>query len=411
MHRPLFVTVRQVASQGLAVIYGAGVMFFLMAFLARALGPSSWAIFLYVQAIASIFAILQDGGFQTLIFREKVFATDEEGLCANTLVSGYFSYVARVSLLGAVVVLLSGTAFKMTFLLAFVYFALRCFTNIISSLLKGQGAFTREAVWRLQVNTFIAVPVVLLILWGSPSPDKIFLGFIIGQMLLLATKKGRDFFSRPKAAVSFRRIWKTCFPFIVINGATIVYFKSDIVLLKHFQADLNIVGYYGAAFQFLEVVILAATPIVHLVFRQMRLSWLDREAFSRRLTISVTAALLIAFAGAGAGALFAPKIIVLIFGKAYHPAAGLLPLLLVTLIFLLPNFILTQGILALNGERYYALAASLCAVFNVGLNFFLIPLYSAKGAAVSTVATEVLLTLLAGGWLIRSRRNMVLRRT
>ena len=65
-----FALVRIVASQWLAVIYATGVMFFLMAFLARKLGPASLAIFLYVQAIASLFAIFQDGGFQTLVFRE-----------------------------------------------------------------------------------------------------------------------------------------------------------------------------------------------------------------------------------------------------------------------------------------------------------------------------------------------------
>lgn len=412
MHRSLLVFIRLIASQWLAVIYGAGVMFFLLAFLARRLGPSSLAIFLYVQAIASIFAIFQDGGFQTLIFREKVARSDNPELSVYALVSGYFSYVALVTLAGSAAVLVSGTAYKSAFLLAFVYLALRCFTNMVSSLLKGRGSFTREAVWRIQVSTFIAVPVVLLIILTPPSPEKVFLGFIIGQLLLMVTKIGREFLFRPKRTFPSWRIWKTCFPFIVINGATMIYFKSDMILLKHLQPDLNVVGYYGAAFQFVEGVILLSTPIVHMLFRQMRLNWLDPEAFFRRLATSLTAAVLIALVCVFAGELFAPELIVMIFGETYRPAAALLPLLMMALIFLLPNFILTQGIIALNQERYYAFAASLCAAFNVGLNLFLIPLYSATGAAVSTVATEALLTLLAGGWLIRCRRrSMCGRRT
>lgn len=400
-----FALVRIVASQWLAVIYATGVMFFLMAFLARKLGPASLAIFLYVQAIASLFAIFQDGGFQTLVFREKVAQSGNPELSVHTLVSGYFSYVMLVTLAGSAVVLLSGTAFKAAFLLAFVYLALRCFTNIISALLKGRGSFTREALWRIQVSTFLAVPVVLLIVWTPPSPEKVFLGFMIGQLLLMFTKIGRDFLSRPKWTFPSWPVWKTCLPFLLINGATMVYFKSDMILLKHLQPDLNVVGYYGAAFQFLEGVILLATPVVHLLFRQMRLGWLDRDAFYRRLEAGLLLASAVALLLVAAGVIFASRIIVLVFGEAFSPASELLALLLVSLIFLLPNFILTQGIIAQNGEKYYAVAAVGCALFNVGLNLLLIPAYAAKGAALATVATEALLTLLAGIWLVRRRRS------
>ena len=145
------------------------------------------------------------------------------------------------------------------------------------------------------------------------------------------------------------------------------------ILLKHLQPDLNIVGYYGAAFQFLEGVILLATPIVHLLFRQMRLDWQDRDTFFRRLSASLSIAVSVALLIVVVGVLFASQIIVLVFGEAFSPASNLLSLLLVALIFLLPNFILTQGIIAQNGEKYYAFAALLCAVFNVGLNSLLIP--------------------------------------
>jgi O-antigen/teichoic acid export membrane protein len=210
--------IRSVGSQWVAVIYGAAVMFFLLVFLARKLGPSSLAVFLYIQAIASLFAILQDGGFQALLFREKVAPSEKIGLNANTLVSGYLSYVTLITLLGVAVVFLTPTDFKTGFLLAFIYFALRCITNMVSSLLKGQGSFTREALWRFQLYTFLVLPVLILIWLTPPSPEKVFLGFIVGQLLLLTTKNGRQFFSRPKLTLIPWRIWKTCLAFIVISG-------------------------------------------------------------------------------------------------------------------------------------------------------------------------------------------------
>ncbi|MBN1470624.1 MAG: polysaccharide biosynthesis C-terminal domain-containing protein [Syntrophaceae bacterium] len=405
MHHSKLALIRIISSQWLAVTYAAAVKFFLLVFLARELGPSSLAIFLYIQAIASLFAILQEGGFPALVFREKVASSKEIGLTINDLVSGYFSYIILVTLTGSAIVLLAPTAFKTGFLLAFIYFAFRGITNIVSSLLKGQGSFTREAIWRFQINTFLALPVLILIWFTPPLPEKVFLGFIIGQLFLLTTQNGRKFISRPKLAFPHWRIWKTCFSFMIISGATMLYAKSGVVLLKHLQPDLNIVGYYGAASQFLEGVIILATPIIHLLFRHMRLSWLDRKTFSRRFGKSMIGVIVITVIIITAGIIFAPNIIILVYGKTYNPAADLLPLLLLSLLFILPNFILSQAMIALNGEKYYAFAASLCAVFNVELNLYLIPIYIAKGAALAVVTTEVLLTLLLGGWFVRWYRT------
>jgi O-antigen/teichoic acid export membrane protein len=397
--------VRPALAQWASVAWGAGATLFLLLFLARRLGPSSLAIFLYVQTIASLFAIVQDGGFQVLLFREQIEPSREIALTAGDLVSGYFGYLALATLLGAAVVLLSPAASKEVFVFAFLYFAFRCVTNLVSSVLKGRGAFEAEALWRIRLNAFLVLPVLLIVGLTAPSPEKVFLGLIIGQVLLLLTKRGREILSRPKLSLPPWRLWKTCLSFVVISGATTVYFKSDIVLLRHLQPDLALVGYYGAAFQILEAVVLFATPIAHLCFRSLRLAWRDGEAFSRLLKRILAGAALAGLAVAGAGLFFAPRIILLAYGKAYGPSAEILPILLLALLFLLPNYVLTQGMIAMNDEKYYAAAASLCAVFNVGLNVLLIPSFLAAGAAWSTVATEVLLAILLGCRFFLRRRG------
>lgn len=397
--------VRPALAQWASVTWGAGATFILLLFLARRLGPSSLAIFLYVQAIASLFAIVQDGGFQVLLFREQIDPSREIGLSPGDLMSGYFGYLALATLFGAAAVLLSPAAGKGVFLLAILYFAFRCVTNLVSSVLKGRGAFETEALWRIQLNTLLVLPVFLIIGLTTPSPEKVFLGLVAGQALLLLTKNGREILSRPKLSLPPWRLWKTCLSFVVIGGATTVYFKSDIVLLRHLQPDLALVGHYGAAFQILEAVVLFAAPVAHICFRFLRVSWRDREAFPRLLKRILAGAALAGLAGAVAGFFFAPGIILLAYGKAYGPSAEILPILLFALLFLLPNYVLTQGMIALNDEKYYAAAASLCALFNVGLNVLLIPSFLAAGAAWSTVATEILLFLLLGCRFFLKRRG------
>ncbi|MBU0463136.1 MAG: polysaccharide biosynthesis C-terminal domain-containing protein [Proteobacteria bacterium] len=50
--------------------------------------------------------------------------------------------------------------------------------------------------------------------------------------------------------------------------------------------------------------------------------------------------------------------------------------------------------MAQNRERLYAAAVGACALFNIGLNFILIPEFGGIGAARATIATEALLTLI-----------------
>ncbi|HOP35414.1 MAG TPA: hypothetical protein PL090_03760, partial [Syntrophales bacterium] len=165
--------IRSIGSQWVSVVYGAAVTFLLLLFLARRLGPSTFALYLYIQTIASLFAIIQDGGFQVLLFRENVTPSPGIGLSPEDLASRYFGYVTLVTLLGMAAVLVSPAALKGGLLLAFLYTALRCITSIVSSILKGHGAFQAEAFWRIQLNTLLALPVLLLVGFTEPTPEKV----------------------------------------------------------------------------------------------------------------------------------------------------------------------------------------------------------------------------------------------
>jgi O-antigen/teichoic acid export membrane protein len=398
---------KKVGVQWLAVAYGAGVSLGLLLFLTRRLGPSGLAIYLYVSAIASLFAILQDGGFQVLVIREKASPTRELGMLPEALISGYFGYVFTATVLGIAIVLACPITYKAVFVLALLYFGLRCLTNIVSSVLKGQGDFVSEAYWKMMVHTCLAVPVFLLVGLSTATPAKVFGGLIVGQLFLLACPTARLNLVRPKWLLPPWRIWKTCLAFVIINAATTLYFKSDIVLLKHMLNDLEQIGRYGAAFQLLEGVILLATPIVHLCFVSLRTSWEDWRVLRRKLIAMLLWSSLVSAVIALAGHCFALKAIVLAYGESYAPAASLLPILLTALLFLLPNYILAQGLIAMNDEKYFAVAAVACGVFNLGLNVVLIPHFQAAGAAWATVATEILLCLLLSARVIRRWRCQV----
>ena len=101
------------------------------------------------------------------------------------------------------------------------------------------------------------------------------------------------------------------------------------------------------------------------------------------------------------------NIILLCFGSDYQQGAELLYWLFLALFFMTPNLVLTQGALAINRENYYALGACGAALLNISLNYFLIPVYGAKGAAFGTIATEAFLLVFMGygiySWCLKRR--------
>ena len=67
------------------------------------------------------------------------------------------------------------------------------------------------------------------------------------------------------------------------------------------------------------------------------------------------------------------------------------------------NFVLTHQLMAWSLQRFYAFLCAAALIWNVGLNWMLIPKFSILGAAWSTLLTEVFLT--AGCCLVLVRKG------
>ena len=67
---------------------------------------------------------------------------------------------------------------------------------------------------------------------------------------------------------------------------------------------------------------------------------------------------------------------------------------------MIPNIVLTQASLAINRENHYALGAIGAALLNIALNFYLIPIYGPKGAAIGTIFTEAFLLVFIGSGIV-----------
>ncbi|GFK92407.1 hypothetical protein NNJEOMEG_00232 [Fundidesulfovibrio magnetotacticus] len=389
------------AGQWSATVYCAVLATLLSFVLGRVLGPDAFGVYSYIITLASLFAILQDGGFSTLIFRET--AHPSEHLTSSPpLLRQALTHCALTTLAGLGLVLIAPLEHKAALALAVLYYALFSAGSYLSAALKGSGAFVAEARWRMTVRTATAAAVGLALLVPGAGVAALFGGYLAGQLLALALPMAAPvrLFPAPRIDPS---LYRSCGAFLLISAATTIYFKSDIILLTQLTADPAEVGQYAAAYRLVEAAVLFSSPLAHIFFRTLRTSLGDAAAFRSSFRRQLAAMCLLAVSGTALALWLGPGIIRLAFGERFGPAGELCAWVLPSLLFILPNGLLTQALIAMGREGFYARVTVVTALLNIALNAALIPFFGAKGSAAATVATEAALALgLTAGYLKRS---------
>ena len=190
--------------------------------------------------------------------------------------------------------------------------------------------------------------------------------------------------------------------------ATLVYFKIDIVMLRHLGTGLEEVGFYSAGSRLLEGIIFMHLPFATVLFREMRTRMAQPKDFTLYILKLISFSIIFPIVIIPVGWFFSEEVIHLCYGVDFTSASPLLNLLLISIFFMAPNLILTQATLAIDREYFYAKITCLAALINIGLNLYLIPSMGAKGAAIGTIATEAIVMILIGGGMTSWYRKVIL---
>ena len=391
--------------QWLASAYGAIVSILLTFLFGRLLGPEVFGNYSYLLTLGSLYAIIQDGGFRTLIFRELTSPTFQQ--IKVSLVSLSLGHNILVTTTGVLILLALPLNDRFLLILAIISFGLVTTSTFFSSQLKGQGQFAEEAQWRVTTRTLGALSVLFFIFIFAPTIELILGGTIVGYGIALAlrprTCKLKVFFQKLDPVV-----YKSLASLLIIDIATLIYFKIDIVMLRHLGSGLEEIGYYAAGSRLIEGLIFMHLPFATVLFREMR----TRASYPKKFTPYILKLFLLGSASTiiivPIGWFFSKEILRVCYGADFIGAFPLLNLLLISFFIMIPNLVLTQATLAIDREYFYAKITCVAAVTNICLNLYLIPAMGAKGAAIGTISTEVLLLLLIGSGILSWRRKVIL---
>lgn len=382
---------RLLGAQWLAIAFVGGVSFILSVFIARRFGPEAFGVYAQAISLGALLAIVVDGGFGKLLVREVVRATPALERYGHQLHGFAFGHALLAMLLLALAATFNPLPLHGLTLVATIgAFGTAVLANFSIAILRGQGRLMRDALWQMVSRTLTAGCIALALGLGADAPWQVlgaqFVGAALFLVLLMRGGVVRPIFRVPK------EVYAVVVPLIWLDLATVVYFRSDMLLFKVTGVAKADVGAYGVAYRLIEAFLLLASPIGLLLFRRFRLNAeaLGRPTIQRIFQISGLAGgvglLIFVLALPTAGTFFP-----LAFGAEYSLAGDLFKVLCMMLVLALANGVLGQGVFAFGLDRMYVWTATAAALFNVAGNLLLMPRHGVWAAAWMTVATEAVL--------------------
>ncbi|BCR06712.1 hypothetical protein DESUT3_37810 [Desulfuromonas versatilis] len=289
--------------------------------------------------------------------------------------------------------------------------------ELVSGKLQLEERYNALALWQLlpHATRFLLVIVIVV---ASPQVAIEYIAFAYASVALIVVflgvahlsemRRGRftlkghsrqpivdEAFQKKSRSITTVDFIRSAWPFGLAGIFYLVYYQSDIILLKYLKGA-DAAGVYNVAFTVMAAVYMLPNviyqrfllPKYHRWANHDRLKFLQvyRVGNGNMLLIGAMIAVVILF--------IVPFLIPLIFGTAYRSAIDLLAVLA----FCTPvRFLSTSvGATLVTQEhmRRKIFYMGTVAIVNVALNSMLIPLFGAKGAAMSTLVSEITLLVL-----------------
>lgn len=370
---------------------------FITIWLARYLGPEQFGSFNYAISFVALFSVLSTLGLDNLINKELLAHPTE----SNSILGS--SFVLRI--VGAILLCILSISIisilrpEDTVMLTFVVIiSLTFFFNvfdIIKYWFQSHVQAKYSAIADGITLVISAIVKIILILNEAPLISFVWLilieAIILSIMLLIIYKiKSNQIskwtFNKEKAKYLLQEAW----PLILAGTLYVLYTRVDQIMLGEIVGDAS-VGIYSAAVRISESWMFIPTIIATSFFPAM----LNARKVDYSLYIQRTQHLLnlMAFLGlcAGIGVWFlAEPFISLTFGSHYIDSVNVLVIHIWGAIFIAMSSVSYRYFLAEGLQRssfYRGLAGF---IVNIILNYFLIPLYGAVGAAIATVVSQIM---------------------
>ena len=206
-----------------------------------------------------------------------------------------------------------------------------------------------------------------------------------------------------------KKLLRDSWPLVFSSGVLMIQARIDQVMLKEMVGNIE-VGYYSVAIRLIEALAFVPILINNSLYPSIQNAKKHSEKlYQNRLLNFYRLNFLLFLVFAIPIFLFSEKIVVILFGIEYQPAAVLLAILSIRLFF--ANMGVARGVYLLseNLMRFSLVTMILGTLVNVLLNYLWIRAYGAKGAIVATIFSFTVTIFLIDIFYSKTRRNVLLQ--
>ena len=368
--------------------------------IARYLGVDEYGILGFAISLTGILTFTTDLGIGAYIVRHV--ATDYDSapkFLGNAFPLKLIFCTSTVILTLIILVLMKSNELTITITLLF---AIELIIKSYVNLLNGAFQAFEEGKYQGITNTLLNIILLIFILISIFTDLGIF-GITFSYVFANAIAFAYVYYSFKKHITKpqfeldtefCKKITKLSLPFAITGLLYSIYYSIDVVMLTNLSGSYP-TGIYNATYKLISVLTLFYSVYTAVIFPVMSKFYKNNE---KLLLISfeksIKYLMIIIIPIAISTMIYSLDIIQFIYGHEYDAASSVLSILIWTVCLLFIsgccNTLLNASYKEVTVTKIYTIAA----IFNIILNFIMIPYLSYDGAAITTVLSDVLIVVI-----------------
>ncbi len=392
-----------------------GIGLFVGVWVARYLGPQQFGTFNYATAFVSFFTAFATLGLDTIVVRSLVKGIEDR----NVIMGTTFLLKLGGGLVTSICVIISGYFFHQN------DGVLRLLISINAIMILFLSFDTIDFWYQSQVQSkytvfskgiaYISVSIlrVVLILFKASLVAFAIAGLleiVLGGLALVLYYRinGRNPFDWKFDSSIAKKLLYDSSPLILANFFIIIYMRIDQVMIGRICNE-NELGIYSAAVKITELWYFIPAAIVSSTFPAfIKTRDYDKKKYYGRLQLLYSVLTWVGIVVAVVTTLFASKVVYLLYGNDYKGSGDILSISVWSGIFVSQGIARGAWLLSENLQKYSLYYISIGALINVVLNLLVIPLWGGKGAAFTTMFSQLSVAIIAPAFFKETRISSIM---
>ena len=387
------------------------VSLFVGIYVARYLGPERFGLLSYSLSFVMLFSSLSSFGLDDILVRELVQRPEQRN---NLLGTVFWLKVCGTIVMGTAIALV--LKFKAEdqqtyWMIAIITFGfLFQATNVVDFYFQSQVQ-SKFAVRAQAIQLILTSLFKIYLVWNQA--ELIWFAFalmldqvVVAVLFLLVYHWKIEWFPFLSFTwIQAKKLMIDAWPLIFAGMVVSVYMKIDQVMLKE-MLDAKAVGVYAAAVKLCEAWYFVPTAVIASLFPAIITARKNSETlYEERVQKLYDLMVWVAVAVALPTTLFADWVILILYGADFQEAADVLKMYIWAGVFVSLGVASSKWLIAENLERYSFYSTLLGAILNIVCNFYLIPIYGIRGAALATLISYGTAAYLSMALFEKTRNN------